>query len=358
MKKNYSFGIVMMLAMLFASLMAYTQPVELVARYAFDETEGTVVADASGNGFDATLTMCNSCWVEGTIDGALEFDGLGTYVTLPADVMGLTNDNGSVAFWMNSAEPSSIYTMFWAGDNTTGGGFGSENEIHIHLEQAATDIWAGGEVSYVALLGGDESEKTFLFSDPTKGGDPATPPSDDVITLKDEEWHHIACTWGEGYVKLYIDGVVIWDTTAYEPISEYELNNIFLGTMANESRPFVGKMDEFRIYTGVLIDQEVQTLFNKDFTRLNQKLANESTLSVYPNPVSEEGYISFNADAGKNVSVNLYSVTGAHVDNLYNGISASGVNRIQLNAEKYSSGLYLVELEIGNQVSHTKFIVK
>ncbi len=347
----------MMLAMMLATLMTYAQPAELLARYPLDETEGTVVMDASGNGFDATLNECNSCWVEGTIEGALAFDGFNG-VTLPADVMGLTNDNGSVAFWVNSGEPSTIYTMFWAGDNTTGGGFGPENEMHVHLEQAATDIWAGGEVSWVVQLGNESGQK-FLYSDPWKGWPAATPPSGDVVTVKDGEWHHVAVTWGEGLVKLYVDGVNLHgDTADYAPNAPYDLTNMFLGQMGGGGRRLVGMMDEVRIYEGVLIDSEVETLFNKDFTRLNEQVAEGNGLSVYPNPVAKESTISFKAEAGLGVSVNVYSVTGARISNVYSGITVPGLNRIQLNAEHFRSGLYLVEVQVGNEVSHAKFMVK
>jgi len=347
-----------MLALL-ASVTLYAQPAELVARYSLDETEGTVAADLSGNGFDAEIfcALGDCLGQEGTIDGAMSFGGTDSIV-LPADVMGMTNDNGSVAFWMKAGEPSSIYTMFWAGDNTTGGGFGPENEIHLHLEQAATDVWAGGEVSWVVLLGGEASEKTFLFSDPWKGSNPATPPSDQVITLKDEEWHHVAATWGGGLVKLYVDGAPIWDTTAYYPLTEYDLTHMYLGKMGGGGRTFQGMMDEVRIYKGVLEDFEVETLYNKDFTNINQNLAGENDLAVYPNPATGNASIRFSDEGGRNVSIDLYSVTGAHVGNVYRGKTVAGQNLVNLEAANYGAGLYVVEVNIDSKVSHTKFVVK
>jgi hypothetical protein len=351
MKKNYSFGIVMMLAMLFASLMAYAQPAELLARYPFDASEGTAVVDVSGNGFDATLSECDNCWTEGTIDGAVEFSGF-NYVTLPADVMGMTSNDGSVSFWMNAGEPTSIYTMFWAGDNTTGGGFGAENELHIHLEQEGADVWAGGECSFFIIA----DPNIFIHSDPAKGGPPGVPPVDPLV-LGDNEWHHIAATWGEGFAALYIDGTVMWDTSVYNPTG-YELNNMFLGKMANDSRQYIGKMDDFRIYTGVLSSFDVETLANKDFTSIDERSAGENNLSVYPNPAQDNATIRYTAEGGKHVSVDIYSLTGAHMGNVYNGTTVSGENLVNLKTAHFAAGLYLVKLNIDNQVSHTKFTLK
>jgi len=347
-----------MLAML-ASMTLYAQPAELLARYPLDETEGNVATDVSGNGFDAAIfcELGGCLGQEGTIDGAMMFSGTDSIV-LPADVMAMTNDNGSVAMWIKADPPTQINTLFWAGDNTTGGGFGPENEMHLHLEQEASGAWAGGEVSWVVQLG-DESGQTFLFSDPWKGGSPGVDPSDQVVTVTDGEWHHVAATWGEGIVKLYVDGVNIWgDTTQYFPTVPYDLTHMYLGKMGGGGRTFMGTMDDARIYTGVLTDMEVETLYNKDFTRLNQRVADDSQLSVYPNPAGKNTSVRFHAEGGEQVSIDLYNLTGARVGNIYNGRSVSGENLVDLNTESYGSGLYLLEVQIGSKVSHTKFVVR
>ena len=94
---------------------------QLLARYKFDETSGNIAIDTSGKGNDGTI--------EGTPvwrDGALHFVG-SLSVTLPASTMGLRSDTGSVVFWMNMSElTGGINTIWWGGDNVTGGGFGPE----------------------------------------------------------------------------------------------------------------------------------------------------------------------------------------------------------------------------------------
>lgn len=229
--------------------------------YKFDETSGTVVTDASGNGFDGTINGATN-WVEGYLDGALEFFGAEN-VTIPADQMGLTSEVGSVAFWLKTFEPTIIYTIFWSGDNTTGGGFGPENELHITLESAISNIWIGGEISF--FLRG--SPDILLHSDPEKGGaDEAGNPPVNPILLGDNEWHHVAATWdlNEGKAKLYIDGVLIMEWE-YESTG-YQLDHIYLGQMANSTRRYTGKLDDFRIYSHALIDDEVNSLFTRSIT--------------------------------------------------------------------------------------------
>ncbi|MBN1973800.1 MAG: discoidin domain-containing protein, partial [Sedimentisphaerales bacterium] len=217
----------------------------LVAHYKLDETTGTIAADSSGNGFDGTITGSTS-WAAGKIDGALQLSGDG--VTLPASGMGMTSNSGSVAFWMNAGTPSGINTMFWAGDNTTGGGFGTENELHVHIESATANIWTGGELSFYIY-----NPTVHLHSDPTKGAAGNVPVN--PILLSDEQWHHVAAAWGGGSMKLYIDGVLITQAS-YAP-ANFVMNNIFLGRMANNSRLFTGLLDDVQIYNHALSDAEV-----------------------------------------------------------------------------------------------------
>jgi len=226
--------------------LAASTSAELVVHYRLDETSGTVAYDSSGNGFDGTIEGSPN-WVAGIMGGALDFTG-GDNVTLPADRMGLTSDIGSVAYWMNVDVPSAIYTMFWAGDNTTGGGFGAENEMHIHLESQGT-YWLGGELSFFAIA----NPNTFLHTDPTKGAAGTTPI--DPILMGDLQWHHVAATWGDGSVKLYVDGVLILET-AYTS-SGYELTNIYLGQMADAGRTYTGILDDVQLYNHALSDADV-----------------------------------------------------------------------------------------------------
>jgi len=349
MKKIYTLSTGLMLAMLLVSQLGYGQP-QLKARYALDETEGTVAKDVSGNGFDAT-TSCADCWTEGTLNGGLQFNGAES-VTLPADDMGMTSDIGSVAFWMKSdyAEDQ-INTMFWAGDNDTGGGFGEENELHVHMEGGPNDAWKGGECSFFVIA----DPNTFVHSDPEKGGSPGNTPVNPTL-INDGEWHHIAATWGTGFVALYIDGVVMWDTTAYNPTG-YDLDHMFLGQMGNASRFFNGVLDDVRLYNDVLSYLDVGDLFNKDYTGEFQPRVNGMGLSVYPNPATSSTSLRFMADAGKNVSVTLFNVTGAEMGNVYRGVSTAGGNEVRLNTSDFASGVYLMELEVGSQRVYSKFIV-
>ncbi|MBN1505324.1 MAG: LamG domain-containing protein [Sedimentisphaerales bacterium] len=235
---------------------------QLLVHYEFDETAGTIAVDSSGKGNDgviaavsATATTVDVNWVpEGWLDGALAFDG--TFgITIPAETLGLRSDAGTVAFWMN--QPSlagAINTIWWGGDNTTGGGFGPENEMHIHTEAVAANVWKGGELCFA----GQNNPNFHLYSDPNKS-EPAAEPIDPIL-MPDGQWHHVACTWGneDANVKMYLDGALLHELPQGD--RSYALSHIYIGQMANGSRTYNGLLDEFQIYGRALTAEEIQSL--------------------------------------------------------------------------------------------------
>ena len=76
----------------------------LIGWWKLDEVSGTIAHDSSGNGVDGEFTG-DPQWVEGIIDGALQFDGVDDGVDT-----GYTQDlaNFTVACWVKSpAAPTS-----------------------------------------------------------------------------------------------------------------------------------------------------------------------------------------------------------------------------------------------------------
>jgi len=236
---------------------------QLLVHYKLDQTSGTVVTDSSGKGNDGTLSGDPQWAVDvGWSGGALEFNGE-DFITLPADRMGLRSDAGTVAFWMNMSEiTGGINTIFWGGDNITGGGFGPENEMHIQVEVPVADIWLGGEFGF--YLRGDPNN-IHLHSDPNKGDAPGTVPVSPIL-VDDGQWHHIVGTWGnqDGNAKLYFDGQLLHEIAYDWTNISYPLTNIYLGQMADGGRTYSGLLDEVQIYGGALTAEEILTVMEGD----------------------------------------------------------------------------------------------
>ena len=286
---------------------------QLLVHYKLDETAGTVASDSSGKGNDGTLSG-DPQWAAGWIGGALEFNG-GDFITLPAGKMGLRSDAGTVAFWMNMSQiTGGINTIFWGGDNITGGGFGPENEMHIHVEVPVANIWIGGEFGF--YLRGDPNN-VHLHSDPDKGDTPGVVPVNPIL-VDDGQWHHITGTWGneDGNAKLYFDGHLLHEIAYDWTNISYPLTNIFLGKMANDSRTYTGLLDEVQIYGGALSADEIQTIIAGNEI-LNFKAA-------LPKPAHQE------TDVPRDVVLSWMAGDRADKHNVYFGTNFDDVNEASL----------------------------
>lgn len=309
--------------------------------YQFNETSGTLVADSSGNNFNCSANWDNRWETEGKFSGAMNFHGDNT-MDLPAEDIALTNEKGTVAFWvlLPQTSISTINCMWWAGEHG-GDMFGPQNEMHINSEFTETNIWSGGEVAFV-IRDSLADDGYFIFSDPSKGMTPSNPPSGNEITIADGVWHHLACTWESGgTVALYIDGQAIWDSTAYNPNS-WDCNLMTIGG-ANErtNRRLIGSLDEFRIYDEVIDAAGIAEIFNYDpegslINIESTKKVDFTALNLYPNPASEN--ISFINSLGIE-TIEIYSLAGKKLS--VQEVSNSN-EKVEISIDQLSSGFYFI----------------
>jgi hypothetical protein len=239
---------------------------QLMAYYKLDETSGTTAFDSSGKGNDGIVTG-DPNWVAGYLDGGLRFSPDGTDgpvdangITIPAYKMGMRSDTGSVAFWMNLASlGTGINTIWWGGDNNTANTMGPENEMHIHVEVPAGNVWEGGEICFRVLHG--TPSMIHLHSDPNKAdaSDPGAVPVSPIL-VNDANWHHVVGTWGDdnGNVNLYLDGILLQQAAYTTP--SYPLTYMYLGRPASGGRLYNGILDEVQIYGRAITEQEIRDI--------------------------------------------------------------------------------------------------
>jgi hypothetical protein len=70
-------------------------------------------------------------------------------------------------------------------------------------------------------------------------------------------------------------------------------------------------------------------------------------LGNYPNPFSSITRIEFEAEESMRVRIDLYSVKGARIRNLFNGQAEPGRNEVEMNAAGLASGVYFYRLTSG-----------
>lgn len=170
---------------------------DLIARYDFDEGAGTVLHDRSGNGFDGSLHG-GAAWKAGARGSSLEFNGINAYVQLPPDSV-FNAASFTVAAWIQPFEQG------------TGG---DERVIYSNLEYARSGPVAlgtgfkfrGGDLNVVSGRAVYDGQYWFEMYR--------------TASLADGAWHQVTLTVGDGYGKLWIDGVQAgaaqpWGAIAY-----------------------------------------------------------------------------------------------------------------------------------------------
>jgi hypothetical protein len=191
---------------------------ELVGWWRFDEGSGTVANDSSGYGNDGTFNG-DPHWVVGNFGGALEFDGTDDYVEVP--------DNESLQLWERFTLAAWIYQMESSSSRIIDKiGAGTANGPHL-----------------------DTHPGTKLRS---CSGTCISTTSDHTL----EEWHHVAVTFDEGDVKLYVDGSLEAGGSAPSPLAGNSLP-LRIGADSDGQSLFYGLIDDARVYNRALTEAEI-----------------------------------------------------------------------------------------------------
>ena len=345
--------------MLSLSSVISAQPV-MVAHYTFDNDDSEVVIDEGDYGYDAIIFGTGD-WDVGKYGNAFKFDG-STRIKIPGVNMDITSDNGAVSLWMYCKTPTDMMCMFWAGDSI-GDGFGNGSEIspgtvsemHVHIENAVTDVWAGGELSFV-ITTEEEYEgigfKTFLFSDPDKGLDPAVLPKN-PINVADSTWHHVVATWSDddSEVKMYIDGNLI--SSGGYTSKNFALDTMYLGAMQYKKRTYTGLLDDVMLWDGPLTDDEVSNLFKTGSIVGINSISNSNSLSVYPNPTNGIIHVMYNNITDNRTNVSLISLTG-QVVLTKNSVS----NNEMFDISNLEKGVYILKLDTNSETIYQKVVIE
>ena len=80
---------------------------------------------------------------------------------------------------------------------------------------------------------------------------------------------------------------------------------------------------------------------------------NENTITVYPNPYKDNTLIEMVLISDADVSLEVYTMTGQCVANVYTGPEKVGTYTYEFSAKKlgYSAGTYILKATVNNEVS-------
>jgi hypothetical protein len=217
----------------------------LVGYWSFDSEgrSGEVAIDLSGNDNHGALNGLDTPtdWVDSKpgLGTALDFDGSGDYVLIPAtsdlDLQDLT-----IASWNYAENYDANMFMF---EKTTNGAVNTQYSLFFNNTGSNSDI-------YFRTMGLSTSDLAVR---------------DHADGPVDGQWNYIVATYNSAtdVKKIYVNGVEIASATGITgTINTNPAGTSWIGTFgAGVGYPFLGKIDETRIYNRALSADEVRRLY-------------------------------------------------------------------------------------------------
>jgi len=213
--------VVFVASLLTASSYAAIDLTNCVGMWLFDDDEGDIATDSSGNENDGVL-VANPEWVDGKFGSALEFDGGGSHVNILSSES-LSSDSFTLSLWV---QPNQFRIQGLA-DKTP------QPNWRLFMNTAA------GTVEFDALPGEIGNIRT-----------PATSLG---------QWSHIAATYDldTETAKIYFNGVfsqqaISVDMNIDSPVS--------IHIASNENNRFSGIIDEVGIFNVALDEDDINDI--------------------------------------------------------------------------------------------------
>lgn len=207
---------------------------DLVAYWNFDQETGDDLLDTIGE--NHAVSNGTSFYSDGAINGAREFSGWTSYISVPNSSTWDDWENLSLAFWLKPK--------------------GERVRRQIILNKG----------SFTILYNPSGDNIVFQVSDGDIKSSFMTPPN----TFQDDEWAHLAVTLeileNENSIQFHVykNGVEILS----EEVQSVDNINVFNGeiTFAKESREEIslwGALDEVYIYNSVISQEKVQEIYTQ-----------------------------------------------------------------------------------------------
>ena len=163
---------------------------------------------------------------------AMEFDGTGEYTSAPNSMSALTGL--SVSAWVKP----------------TATGTGAAEAI------LSTEAASPNRGFYLSLFVGSE----YRWQVSTDG---SNKDSLDAGTIVLNEWTHIAATWNQSTMNLYVNGSLADTMSTVNATGTFSTtNNMFIGQRTSGAGFFPGDIDEVAVWNKALALEDVQTIYN------------------------------------------------------------------------------------------------
>jgi len=229
MRAHFLPGLVVIVLSAFVGVAVGDAVPDLVAHWKLDETSGFVADDSAGSadgtlvGFDGS----NTYWTDGIIDGALELDGIDEFAAVNGISGYLSCDEITISAWVNLDDLAASKAIYSTNEWTSGS---------VHFQIFANEL-------NLAICG-----TTWSY---------------DVAFSETGRWYHVAGVYSNanasGINKCYVDGVEVYSVAVPETQTVDLTRAAAIGTWNSGGDPrfFDGRIDDVRIYSRMLSDEEI-----------------------------------------------------------------------------------------------------
>jgi T5SS/PEP-CTERM-associated repeat protein len=228
--------------------------------YKFDEGSGYDTVDSSGKGNTGTVTTSSAWTTDGYSNGSLDFSFSNTVrVYVPMTVFTDVNSQVTISMWVNGSTVPPVTQRQFAFHGCTDPVYGGANGhiLSMNLPNNNAIVFESGHIS--PQQSGWASY--FWGWDTTAWNEP---PSDAFRG----QWNHFAVTKNAqtGIQRVYHNGLIVAESTnAFVPLRNY-MQSFLIGGFnlsGTTGLPYVGKIDEFRVYDYALSQAEIIQLAGK-----------------------------------------------------------------------------------------------
>lgn len=238
MKMRYLlFGLAILFAVCILIPQSYAKvdPKTIVGMWLFDEGNGNVAMDSSGNGNDGELEGCK--WTTGKFGKALEFNGASDYVNTGDDPI---TDPGGTKVWSISA---------WIKKAN------DDSKMMVAIRRSP-----GGYVLGVGILGAGANQvkmTKYGVVDIYLGDFPA-----------DTDWHHLVGVWTDKGQIDYVDGDVNGEAADTANFNAAAAGKLLIGGDTGDQGFADGIIDDVGIFNVALSAADVKDIMNQGLAKI------------------------------------------------------------------------------------------
>jgi fibronectin type 3 domain-containing protein len=198
-----------------------------LAAFAFDEGSGSTTADASGNGWNGTLTN-GPTWVTGKNGQAISFDGTNDKVALP-NTLDIPTLPFTLEAWVKPTNYSQYRVIFSKRNSYSASGMRVDVGLHTSTGRVYVETYS--------------SYALFAYAPPVNS------------------WTHLAVVADSTGTRLYVNAV-LQQTLGTVTLGTNAGAQVNIGRTGDNDDPFGGSIDDLRLYRRVLSQTEIQSDMN------------------------------------------------------------------------------------------------